>query len=271
MQAMLANLDLVAAGDRDQLALICGVEHADVDVMIAEIRALDPKPALAFREEPIATLIPDVLVRSRPDGGFTVELNEAALPRVIVDRAYHAELASRSSGGESDRRYLAESLQRATWLERSLDQRARTVLRVAAEIVARQADFIAEGVAMLRPLTLRSVADALGIHESTVSRAAANKTMATPRGTFELRYFFAGAIAAVDGGDEHSSAAVKHRIRQLILREGPEDVLSDDAIAAILTRDGIAIARRTVAKYRETMRIGSSVERRREKRLRVAS
>jgi RNA polymerase sigma-54 factor len=238
--------------------------------MTAEIRALDPKPALAFGDQPVATLIPDVLVRSRPDGGFTVELNDAVLPRVIVDRAYHAELAARSSR-DSDKRYLAESLQRATWLERSLDQRARTVLRVATEIVARQADFIAEGVAMLRPLTLRTVADAIGIHESTVSRAAASKTMATPRGTFEMRYFFAGAIAAVDGGDEHSSAAVKHRIRQLILREGAENVLSDDAIAAVLTRDGIAIARRTVAKYREAMRIGSSVERRREKRLRAAS
>jgi RNA polymerase sigma-54 factor len=238
--------------------------------MIGEIRALDPKPGLAFRREQAATIVPDVLVASAPGGGFTIELNDAVLPRVIVDRVYHARLAA-GPAGELERRFFADCLQKAAWLERSLDQRARTVLKVATEIVERQAAFLAEGVAKLKPLTLKAIADAIGVHESTVSRAAANKTMATPCGVFEFRYFFSGAIAAVSGGDGHSSEAVKHRIRQLVRDEAGDSVLSDDAIAAILSRDGIDIARRTVAKYREAMRIESSVVRRREKQLRAAS
>jgi RNA polymerase sigma-54 factor len=199
-----------------------------------------------------------------------VELNDAVLPRLIVNRVYHQRVASRCSG-EVERRYLADCLQKASWLEKSLDQRARTVLRVAAEIVRRQEGFLAEGVASLKPLNLRMVADALGVHESTVSRAAANKTMATPRGIFEFRYFFSGSIPATTGGEGHSAEAVKHRIRKLIGAESPDAILSDDAIVAQLGREGIEIARRTVAKYREVMRIGSSVERRREKRLLAAS
>jgi RNA polymerase sigma-54 factor len=211
-----------------------------------------------------------VFVRAAPGGGWRVELNDETLPRLIVNRAYHAEIAARA-GRESEKKFLTDCLQKASWLERSLDQRARTVLNVAGEIVRRQDAFLKEGVSELRPLNLRIVADALGIHESTVSRAAANKTIATPRGIFEFRYFFSGAIPATTGGEAHSAEAVKHRIRRMILDESPNSVLSDDAIAALLSRVGIDIARRTVAKYRELMRIGSSVERRREKRLRKAS
>ena len=270
MRTMLAHLDLVALDERAALAEICGVDCEDIDDMLAEIRALDPKPGLNAGKEPALIPPPDVLVRGAPDGGFIVELNDAALPRLIVDRAYHAQVAADATK-EAERKYLSECLQKATWLERSLDQRARTVLAVASEIVRRQAAFLAEGVSMLRPLNLKTVAEAIGLHESTVSRAAANKTMATPRGLFEFRYFFPVAIAATAGGDEHSSEAVRHRIRQLILRERPDRILSDDAIAAILSRDGVGIARRTVAKYRELMRIGSSVARRRAKFRRAAS
>ena len=187
-----------------------------------------------------------------------------------MNRTYHAEIAARA-GRASEKRFLADCLQKASWLEKSLDQRARTVLNVAGEIVRRQEAFLKEGVSELRPLNLRIVADALGIHESTVSRAAANKTIATPRGIFEFRYFFTAAIPATTGGEAHSAEAVKHRIRRMILDESPHAVLSDDAIVTRLSREGIEIARRTVAKYRELMRIGSSVERRREKRLRNAS
>jgi RNA polymerase sigma-54 factor len=266
---LLANLDRLAAGDRAGLAMLCGVDRDELDEMIAEVRALDPKPGLAFTHEPVRTLVPDVFVRPGP-GGWRVELNDETLPKLIVNRRYYAEVATRCAG-ESDRRYLSDCLQKASWLEKSLDQRARTVLKVAVELVRRQEGFLADGVPYLKPLNLRMVADALGIHESTVSRAAANKTMATPRGIFEFRYFFTGAIAAASGGEAHSAEAVKHRIRQMIARESPAAVLSDDAIVAILAREGVAIARRTVAKYRELMRIGSSVERRREKRLRAAS
>jgi RNA polymerase sigma-54 factor len=270
MQALLGELHRLAAGDLAGLCAVCGVDRADLDDMIAEIRALDPKPGLAHVTEPVRSVLPDVFVRPAPDGGWTVELNDDALPRLIVNRVYFATVAARASS-EKDKRYLSECLQKASWLEKSLDQRARTVLRVASEIVRHQDGFLAEGVAFLRPLTLRMVADALGIHESTVSRATANKYIATPRGIFEFRYFFTGAIAATAGGEAHSAEAVKHRIRKLILEERPDAVLSDDAIVAELSRRGVEIARRTVAKYRELMRIGSSVERRRDKRLRAAS
>ncbi len=179
--------------------------------------------------------MPDVFVRPAPGGGWTVELNEAALPRLIVDRVYFAHVSARASG-DADKRYLTDCLQKASWLEKSLDQRARTVLKVASEIVRHQEGFLADGVAMLRPLNLRMVADAIGIHESTVSRAAANKTIATPRGIFEFRYFFTGAIAATSGGEAHSAEAVKHRIRRMIMEEAPDAVLSDDAIVAAFAR-----------------------------------
>jgi RNA polymerase sigma-54 factor len=269
MQTLLANLDRLASRDYAALSLLCGVGRADLDDMVAEIRALNPKPGLAFSHEPVRVVVPDVFVRQAPDGGWMLELNDAVLPHLIVNRSYIAKLIGKR--GEEDKKYFSDCLQKATWLERSLDQRARTVLRVATEIVRRQMGFLAEGVTHLRPLNLRMVADALGIHESTVSRAAANKTIATPRGIFEFRYFFNAALAATGGGEAHSSEAVKHLIRKLIREESVDGVYSDDAIAELLSRQGIEIARRTVAKYRELMRIGSSVDRRRQKRLRIAS
>ena len=270
MQALLGNLDRLAAGDRVGLASLCGVGRDGRDKLVHELRALDPKPGQAFAHDPVATLVPDVFVRQAPSGVWIVELNDEVLPRLLVNRAYYAQVSTRLAG-EADRKYFADCLQKASWLEKSLDQRARTVLKVATEIVRRQEGFLNNGVAHLKPLNLRMVADELGIHESTVSRAAANKSMATSRGIFDFRYFFTGAIAASAGGEAHSAEAVKHRIRRMISEESPDAVLSDDAIVAILSREGIEIARRTVAKYREVMRIGSSVERRRERRLKAAS
>ncbi len=188
MQRLLANLDRLAAGDRASLAALCGVGRDGIDKLIAELRALDPKPGLAFAHEPVRTLIPDVFVRAAPSGGWIVELNDEVLPRLIVNRAYYAEVSARLSG-EADRKYLADCLQKASWLEKSLDQRARTVLKVATEIVRRQEGFLRDGVAHLKPLNLRMVADALGIHESTVSRAAANKTIATAARHFRFPLF----------------------------------------------------------------------------------
>lgn len=270
MQALLDNLDRLAAGERAALCMSCGVDFPTLDRMIAEIRSLDPKPGLAFDHEPVRTTIPDVFVRRRFDGAWAVELNDAVLPRILVDHAYYTTVSSRCRD-EDDRRYLTECLQKASWLEKSLDQRARTILRVASEIVRRQERFLEDGVAYLRPLNLRMVADALAVHESTVSRAAANKTISTPRGVLEFRFFFTGSIPAAAGGEAHSAEAVKHRIRQMINSESPDEVLSDDGIMAVLSREGIEIARRTIAKYREGMGIGSSVERRRARRLKVAS
>ncbi len=269
MQTLLANLEALAAGRSAELAALCGAGHAGLKRLVAELRSLDPKPGLAFVHEPTRTLVPDVFVRPGPDSDWIVELNDAVLPRLIVNNSYYAHVSSRSAPQE--RAFLDECRDKAKWLTKSLDQRARTMLRVATQIVRRQEGFLTDGVTHLKPLNLRMIADTLGIHESTVSRASANKTIATPRGIYEFRYFFTGAIPASAGGEAHSSEAVKHRIRKTIMEESPDAVLSDDAIVALLSREGVEIARRTVAKYREAMRIGSSVERRRDKRLKAAS
>jgi RNA polymerase sigma-54 factor len=264
MQALVAHLDLLAKRDHAALRRICGVGDEDLVDMIAEIRQLNPKPGLAFGSTLVQPIVPDVFVRPGPDGGFLIELNSDTLPKVLVNQSYHAEVA-KTAKNEKDKTYLADCLQTATWLIRALDQRAKTILKVATEIVRQQDAFFAHGVQHLRPLNLKTIADAISMHESTVSRVTANKYMATSRGIFELKYFFTSAIAAADGGEAHSAEAVRHRIRQLIDAENPEQVLSDDTIVEKLREAGIDIARRTVAKYREAMRIPSSVQRRREK------
>jgi len=263
MQALVGRLDLLAKRDLAALRRICGVSDDDLTDMIAEIRALNPKPGLAFGSTMVQPIVPDVYVRPGPDGGFIVELNSDTLPKVLVNQRYHAELSK--SAADTAKTYLAENLQSATWLMRALDQRAKTILKVAMEIVKQQDAFFVHGVQHLRPLNLKAIADAISMHESTVSRVTANKYVATNRGIFELKYFFTSAIAASDGGEAHSAEAVRHRIKQLIEAEGVEDVLSDDTIVERLRGAGIDIARRTVAKYREAMRIPSSVQRRRDK------
>jgi RNA polymerase sigma-54 factor len=271
MQALVERLDLVARRDFQALRRICGVGDEDLVEMIAEIRRLDPKPGLAFGSTLVQPIVPDVFVRPAPDGGFAVELNTETLPKVLVNQRYFTSISKNAKA--QDKSYLSECMQSATWLVRALDQRARTILKVATEIVRQQDAFFAQGVQHLRPLNLKTVADATGVHESTVSRVTANKYMATARGIFELKYFFTAAIAASDGGESHSAEAVRHRIRQLIDDEHAETVLSDDTIVERLREAGVDIARRTVAKYRDAMRIPSSVQRRREKlsTLRIAS
>jgi RNA polymerase sigma-54 factor len=264
MATLVAHLDLLARRDLPALRRVCGVDDEDLRDMIAEVRRLNPKPGLAFGSTLVQPIVPDVFVRSALDGGFVVELNSDTLPRVLVNQSYHAEVA-RTAKGEKDKAYLADCLQSATWLIRALDQRAKTILKVSTEIVRQQDAFFVQGVQHLRPLNLKTIAEAIGMHESTVSRVTANKYMATSRGIFELKYFFTSAIAAADGGEAHSAEAVRDRIRRLIDGERPHDVLSDDTIVEKLRDAGIGIARRTVAKYREAMRIPSSVRRRREK------
>ena len=264
MQALLQNLDLLARRDLRRLMRLCGVDAEDLNEMIAEIRALDPKPGSRF--EPVAAqpLVPDVLMRRAPDGHWVLELNPETMPRVLVNRAFHPRVALR--GRSEDRSFLAERLQSANWLVKSLQQRAETILKVAAEIVAQQDGFFRHGVGHLRPLTLRDVADAVSLHESTISRVTANKSIATPRGVFELKYFFTAALSGTSG-ESHSAEAVRHRIRALINAEPAGAVLSDEAIAAALRAESVAISRRTVAKYREALRIPGSAQRRREKSL----
>ncbi len=263
MAALLDNLDLLAKRDLAGLRKVCGVDGEDLTDMIAELKALTPRPGAAFGGEPAQTLIPDVHVRPDPAGGWRVELNADTLPRLLVDKRYHGVVAT-GARSDAEKTFVADCAAQANWLVKSLDQRAKTILKVASEIVRQQDAFLAFGVEFLRPLNLKTVADAIQMHESTVSRVTSNKYVSTPRGVFELKFFFTAAIQSSEGGAAHSAEAVRHRIKTMIDGEGADgDVLSDDRIVEILKEAGVDIARRTVAKYREAMRIPSSVERKR--------
>ena len=270
MLALLDHLDLLARRDLRGLMRLCGVDAEDLADMVAELKRLDPKPGADYAQDPVPAVVPDVLMRRAPPAppgaepvDWLLELNPETLPRVLVNRGFHAR--AQVGASRELRAFLADRFQSANWLVKSLEQRANTILKVSAEIVRRQDGFFRHGVSHLRPLILRDVADAVEMHESTVSRVTANKYIATPRGNFELKYFFTTAIGGTVGGETFSAEAIRHRIRSMVDAETPSDILSDDAIVAILRREGVDIARRTVAKYREALRIPSSVQRKREK------
>jgi len=266
MQALIDNLELLARRDLSALRKVCGVDEEDLGEMITELKSLNPRPGAAYGAEPSQTVVPDVFVRPDAGGGWRIDLNSDTLPRVLVDQKYHARVAT-SARSESEKSYLNDCLSQANWLIKSLDQRARTILKVSAEIVRQQDAFFVYGVEYLRPLNLKTVADAVGMHESTVSRVTSNKYVATPRGIFELKFFFTSSIASNDGTSAHSAEAVRHKIKNLIDGEKTSgEILSDDRIVEILKEAGVDIARRTVAKYREALRIPSSVERKRQNR-----
>jgi RNA polymerase sigma-54 factor len=266
MDKLLDNLQLVAKRDYPSLKNLCQVGLDDIHDMIAELRALNPKPGHAFGSEPVMPVVPDVSVRASNDGSWMVELNTETLPRVLVNNQYAAQV-SRGAQKTEDKLFLSECQAQASWLVKSLDQRAKTILKVAREIVKQQDAFLVLGVQHLRPITLKTVAEAIEMHESTVSRVTSNKYIATPRGTFELKYFFTNAIQSrTVSGEAHSSESVRQRIRELIEKETVEKVLSDDDIVDLLKAENVDIARRTVAKYRESLNILSSVQRRREAR-----
>jgi len=262
MQAFLDNIELLAKGDLKGLMRATGADEDNVRDMVAEIRALTPKPGYAYGGGAVQAVAPDVFVRKSADGGWKIELNSDTLPRVLVNRRYYSEVSA-ARANDDDKTYVADQFANANWLAKSLDQRARTILKVSTEIVKHQDGFFAYGVKHLRPLNLKTIADAIDMHESTVSRVTSNKYMATPRGLFELKYFFTASIASTTGGEAHSAEAVRFRIRELIDAETADAVLSDDKIVEILQGEGVDIARRTVAKYRETLSIPSSVQRRR--------
>lgn len=264
IERFLEHIELLASHDLPRLKRLCGADDEDLEDMIAEIRTLNPKPGLQFGSESAEPVAPDVFVRPRPDGGWLVEVNSETLPKLLINKAYYTTV-SKGAKSSQEKTYISSCLGSANWLMRSLDQRIKTILKVAEEIVKQQDAFLHYGVRCLKPLSLRDVAETIGMHESTVSRVTSNKYMATPRGLFELKYFFTSSIPAAGMGDAHSSEAVRHRIKELIDNEPPKNVLSDDKIVELLRRQGVDIARRTVAKYRDLMRIPSSVQRRREK------
>jgi len=263
MAALLDNLELLARRDLTALRRVCGVDAEDLSEMIHELKGLTPRPGAGFGAEPAQSVIPDVIVRADPAGGWRIELNSDTLPRLIMDKRYHGQVSA-GARSEGEKTFVADCAAQASWLVKSLDQRAKTILKVSSEIVRQQDAFLAFGVEFLRPLTLKQIAEAIEMHESTVSRVTSNKYISTPRGVFELKFFFTAAIQSSEGGASHSAEAVRHRIKNLIDDEGASgSVLSDDRIVEILNEAGIDIARRTVAKYREALRIPSSVERRR--------
>lgn len=267
MARLIDNLDLIAKGNLRQLRRICDVDDEDFADMLAELRGYDPKPGLRFSADSGgAPVVPDVLVRARADGAWDIALNQATLPRLVVNRDYYVELKA-ACDDKASRGWLNEKLADANWLMRALDQRQKTILKVASEIVKQQQGFFRQGVSALRPLTLRDVAEAIEMHESTVSRVTANKFLQCSRGTFELKYFFTSGVASADGGEAVSAETVKAQIRSLIDAEDPGTILSDDALVDLLNAKGFDLARRTVAKYREAIGIGSSVQRRRQKAL----
>ena len=266
MQCFIENLELLARRDFQALAKLCGVDREDIADMATEIKSLNPKPGLSFGSEVVQPMIPDVFVRPNPGGGWQIELNNDTLPNVLVNTRYYTEINDQTKN-QQDKAYLSERLNSANWLVKSLDQRANTILRVATELVRQQDTFLVFGIEYLRPLNLRDIASAIEMHESTVSRVTANKYISTPRGIFPMKYFFTSALSSSSGGEAHSAETVRHRIKDLVENEGPDTALSDDKIVEVLRSSGIDIARRTVAKYREAMRIPSSVERRRQKRV----
>ncbi|WP_299346738.1 RNA polymerase factor sigma-54 [uncultured Maritalea sp.] len=267
MQALLDNIDLVAAHKFKELMALINCDQDDLKDMLTEIKRLNPRPGASFEGSAIQPVVPDVYIRAANGGGWQIELNNDVLPNVLINRTYYAEVSAKAKKGE-EKTYLQECMQTANWLTKSLDQRAQTILKVTSEIARQQDGFLVHGVSHLKPMTLKMVAEAVDMHESTISRVTANKYVSTPRGLFELRYFFTSAISSSTSGDEdHSAEAVRHEIRQLIEAEDPKKILSDDKLAVILNdKFQMGVARRTVAKYREAMGYPSSVIRRRQKR-----
>lgn len=265
MKALIDNLELVARGEVERLKRLCRVDDEDFADMLRELRSYNPRPGLAFAPSVTSTVVPDILLTANASGGWDIALNEETLPKLIVNRSYYVELNAGPANRESQA-WLKEKLADAHWLIRALDQRQKTILKTAAEIVRQQDGFFRRGVSELRPLTLREVAEKIEMHESTVSRVTSNKYLWCERGTFELKYFFTSGVASADG-EGASSEAIKARIKALIDAETIKDILSDQQLAEMLQKEGFDLARRTVAKYREAIGIGSSAERRRAKKL----
>lgn len=269
MQKLIANLDLIEKHDFKKLMSACDIDELTLRALMAEIRTLNPKPGLEFADLISQTLIPDVYVRRKKDKNadlmWAIELNNETLPKVLINQTYYAEV-KKSPLQKDESQYLTDRFNAANWIARALDQRAQTILKVSTEIVKQQEAFFLYGVQYLKPLVLRDIAKECELHESTVSRVTTNKYMSTSRGVYELKFFFSASLGGNSGGMTHAAQAVKARIKELIDNEDPKKVLSDDAIVETLTKEGIDIARRTVAKYREAMKIGSSVQRRREKK-----
>ena len=262
-EKVLNNLPLLGEKKFAELKKICRIDDEDLASVLADIKALNPKPAARYHHDLTAYIIPDVFVRRKKDGSYLVELNNMSLPRVLINQQYYSEI--KNKGNKEERRYLKQQLGSAGFLVRALRQRAETILRVSEEIVKNQYDFFEKGIDFLRPMQLKNIAEQIEMHESTVSRVTTNKYMHTPLGLFELKYFFTNAAGSYIGDEGTSTLTIKHKIKKMIEEEKADNILSDDKIVALLEQSGIKIARRTVAKYRDQLGIASSAARKKQK------
>lgn len=263
IELLLENLNLLATHKLKELQKICHVDAQDLSEMIADIKRLDPKPLSNYHNDITSYIIPDVFVKRSSSGNYRVELNNMSLPRLLINHSYYTEILKQD---KSAKRFLKENMSHATFLIKAMHQRADTILRVSEEIVRQQMAFFEKGIDFLKPLNLKDIAYTLEMHESTVSRVTNHKYMHTPCGIFELKYFFSQAAGSYIGNEETSTISIKHKIRQMIENETAEHILSDDNIVSLLANEGIKIARRTVAKYREALKLPTSAERKRQKR-----
>lgn len=262
MQMLLDNLPLLAEQKYDKLCQLCDCKPEQIKSMVSKIKKLNPKPASAWGNVFNPNVIPDVIVSRGSSGEYRVDLNPLSLPKLLINHRYYAEIKTNKSAS----RYLKENMGRASFLIKAMHSRATSILRIAEEIVLRQYHFLEKGIDYLRPMTIKDLAETLDLSESTVSRASSGKYMATPIGTFELKYFFSNAAGSYLEGDSTSTTTIKHRIKKIIEAEDPKHILSDDNIVKLLENEGVKIARRTVAKYREALKIPTSAERKRLRR-----
>ena len=266
MECLIANLNLLGERKFKELKKICNIDDEDLSSMISDIKALNPKPAAGFEHDLTTYVIPDVFVKTNKHGDYLIELNSMSLPKVLINKEYYSEIKNLGGKHKEAKRYLKEQMSNAGFLVKALHQRATTILKVSEEIVKNQRAFFEQGVEHLKPMLLRDVAEAVEMHESTVSRVTNHKYMHTPRGMFELKYFFSAAASTYTGDDSTSVTSIKHQIKKMIDEETPQKILSDDKIVELMAQKGIKIARRTVNKYREAMGIPTSAERKRQKR-----
>ena len=260
-QILIDNLMLITKGKIKTLIKMCEVENDKIIDMLNIIKTLNPKPAENFNNEPLRISEPDIIV-TKTNKGWKIDLNKSTLPTIKLDEDYIREISDLNLG-EDDNNFTTNKIGEAKWLQKAVDQRNKTILKVSSVILQKQMGFFKHGFSHMKPLILKDVADAIGMHESTVSRVTNSKLILTEWGLFSLKEFFSASIPSSEESDKHAASAVREALKKLISSEVSNKPLSDEKIADVLSDQGIDVARRTVAKYRDMLNIPSSAERKR--------
>ena len=264
-QVLIDNLTLITKGKIKTLTKLCEIENDKIIQMVNIIKTLNPKPAENFNDEPLRISEPDIIV-TKTNKGWKIDLNRSTLPTIDLDEDYISEISNLNLG-EDDNDFTANKIGEAKWLQKAVDQRNKTILKVASVILQKQIGFFKHGLSHMKPLILKDVADAIGMHESTVSRVTNSKLILTDWGLLSLKEFFSASIPSSEESDKHAASAVREALKKLISTEVSSKPLSDEKIADVLSNQGIDVARRTVAKYRDMLSIPSSAERKRRSKL----